>query len=498
MFAFMPVRNPSQAILPSATARLAVRQAHSQFRTPLADTRLPNGPFGGPAIPGKTSRDFAIPNSACNIPHSAAAYSLNITVVPQGRLDYLTAWPAGQAQPLVSTLNSPNGQTKANAAIIPAGSDAAISIYVTDTTNVVLDINGYFVSASSSTLAFFPLTPCRVADTRGPDGPLGGPSLNGGQQWDFPLLASSCAIPYVAQAYSLNFTVVPKGPLGYLTVWPAGQPQPLVSTLNAPTGATTANAAIAVGGLSGAISVYPTGDTDLVIDIDGYFAPTDSGPGPLSLYTLAPCRLLDTRNAAGAFTGTIAVDVTGSPCKVPDAQAYVLNATVVPEGPLDYLTLWPNQEGQPYVSTVNAWDGATNANMAMVATLNSSINAFASDPTDVVLDIFSYFAAITPLNVITSSLPAGTIDTSYSASLRATGGITPYSWSIAIGSLPAGLNLNSSTGAITGTPTGAGTWVFTVQVADSEEPPATATAQLSITIAPRTLSITTTSLLTTR
>ena len=39
-------------------------------------------------------------------------------------------------------------------------------MYVTNTTNVVLDINGYFAPVSGSTLAFYPLTPCRVADTR--------------------------------------------------------------------------------------------------------------------------------------------------------------------------------------------------------------------------------------------------------------------------------------------------------------------------------------------
>ena len=48
----------------------------------VADTRLPPGPFGGPALQGQTSRDFAIPESACSIPSTAAAYSLNVAVVP--------------------------------------------------------------------------------------------------------------------------------------------------------------------------------------------------------------------------------------------------------------------------------------------------------------------------------------------------------------------------------------------------------------------------------
>jgi hypothetical protein len=65
-------------------------------------------------------------------------------VVPDGLLSYLTAWPTGSAQPFVSTLNSFDGSVVANAAIVPAGTDGAISVYVTDRTHVIIDINGYF------------------------------------------------------------------------------------------------------------------------------------------------------------------------------------------------------------------------------------------------------------------------------------------------------------------------------------------------------------------
>jgi hypothetical protein len=143
----------------------------------IADTRGPVGEFGGPTMDGNTERDFPIPQSACGIPGSAAAYSLNVTVVPAGSLNYLTIWPTGQQQPVASTLNSYDGRVKANAAIVPAGTNNAVSVYVTDKTDVILDIDGYFKPAGTSTLAFFPLTPCRVADTRGPNGPLGGPTM---------------------------------------------------------------------------------------------------------------------------------------------------------------------------------------------------------------------------------------------------------------------------------------------------------------------------------
>ena len=83
----------------------------------------------------------------------------------------------------------------------------------------------------------------------------------------------------------------------------------------------------------------------------------------------------------------------GAPCAVPaDAQAFVFNATVVPQKTLGYLTLWPDGTAQPVVSTLNALDGAITSNMAIVPTLNGFIDAFTTNKTDLILDVFSYFA----------------------------------------------------------------------------------------------------------
>lgn len=65
-------------------------------------------------------------------------------MVPTSTLGYLTTWPAGQSQPVVSTLNSLNGQVLANAAIVPAGMGGATNVFVTDTTQVIIDANGFF------------------------------------------------------------------------------------------------------------------------------------------------------------------------------------------------------------------------------------------------------------------------------------------------------------------------------------------------------------------
>ena len=100
--------------------------------------------FGPPGLIANGQRSFPIPSGGCGIPSTAQAYSLNMTAVPSGSLGYLTVWPAGQAQPFVSTLNSPNGNVVANAAIVPAGSSGAISVFAPNPTDLVIDIDGYF------------------------------------------------------------------------------------------------------------------------------------------------------------------------------------------------------------------------------------------------------------------------------------------------------------------------------------------------------------------
>jgi hypothetical protein len=108
----------------------------------------------------------------------------------------------------------------------------------------------------------------------------------------------------------------------------------------------------------------------------------------------------------------------------------------------------------------------------------------------------SVSVTVMPLpSITTTSLPSGVQNSAYtSTTMAGSGGIAPLTWSVSVGSLPAGLTLNSTTGVISGTPTAAGTSNFTIQVADASSPAFTATKALSIVIAPPPLTITTTSL----
>ena len=88
------------------------------------------------------------------------------------------------------------------------------------------------------------------------------------------------------------------------------------------------------------------------------------------------------------------MDVLNAQCGVSShAQAYAFNATVIPVVSLGYLTLWPDCENQPLVSTLNAADGSVTNNMAIVpADAAGKVDAFANGLTQLILDISSYFA----------------------------------------------------------------------------------------------------------
>ena len=389
-------------LVPAGTNLVAFQFANFgawQF-VPVTPCRLVDTRQTGNPIQGGTSQNYPITQlGSCGIPISSTAFSLNVTVVPHGPLGYLTIWPTGEDQPTVSTMNSPDGRIKANAAIVPSGFDSGVSVYATDTTDLILDIDGYFAPPTSGSYQFYPLTPCRVVDTRAgsnqPQG-LGPPSLQTQQRRNLPILNSPCLKGITnPQAYSFNVTAVPYPagqPLGYLTVWPSGQTQPTVSTLNNPTATVVANAAIVPAALGGDIDVYGYNSTDLIMDINGYFAPP--GQNGLSMYPAPPCRVLDTRNNNGSpFQGEKTVNVVNSVCAPPSAaQAYIFNATVVPPGQMPYLTLWPDGQQQPVASTLNAYDGFITSNMAVVPATNGSIDAWAQGLTHLILDISGYFA----------------------------------------------------------------------------------------------------------
>jgi acetyl esterase/lipase len=122
---------------------------------------------------------------------------------------------------------------------------------------------------------FYPLTPCRLVDTRGPVGPWGAPRLQGGAVRVFPA-SGVCGIPPEATALSVNVTVADPSTLGHLRVFEGGGQVPSTSLLNFQPGLNRANnAIIPVAGSPRSLAVFgglaPSASVDVVIDVNGYF-----------------------------------------------------------------------------------------------------------------------------------------------------------------------------------------------------------------------------------
>ncbi len=124
-------------------------------------------------------------------------------------------------------------------------------------------------------LPFVPVTPCRVADTRGNGftGQYGPPALAGGVPRNFTI-AGQCGISATAAAVSFNFTVVNTLGPGFLKVFPQGGVAPTVSTLNYVAGQIIANAAIVPLGTGGLTAIAGVSGFDLLIDVNGYYSAT--------------------------------------------------------------------------------------------------------------------------------------------------------------------------------------------------------------------------------
>jgi hypothetical protein len=127
---------------------------------------------------------------------------------------------------------------------------------------------------STPTTAYYTLTPCRVADTRGATGTYGGPALVANADRVFPM-TGVCGIPATAKALSVNVTVTQPNTAGNLRLYPAGFPLPNASVINFNNGQTRANNAVVMLNATGQMTVRDDqgvgGRVHFIVDVNGYF-----------------------------------------------------------------------------------------------------------------------------------------------------------------------------------------------------------------------------------
>jgi hypothetical protein len=276
--------------------------------------------------------------------------------------------------------------------------------------------------------------------------------------------------------------------------------QAITITVNPPPPLTIATASLpgATLGTSYNLALLATGG------VPSYIWTITAGSLPAGL-TLSTTGVIS-GTPTGAGTSNFTVKVTDSQTPTPATKTANLSITVT-IAPLVVTTvsLPGGSVGNVYSQTLHASGGVPPYTWSISVgtlpsglTLNASTGIISGTPTATGTSTFTVkvtdsaattataslsIAINTALTFTATSLPGGSIGTAYSATLHASGGVTPYTWSISSGSLPAGLSLNATTGVISGTPTTIATSNFDVQVTDSESPSIAVVAIFSITIA---------------
>ncbi len=309
----------------------------------------------------------------------ATAVVVNLTAVRPGGDGYLTVYPCGDApSPPTSNLNYSPGYIVANAAIVPLGDDGAICVSSSADTDVLVDVQGWYTAATDYTTT----TPFRLVDSRIG---LGTPTQLDAREEVRIDVAGVAPIPTGTGAAAMNVTAVRSADRGYITMYPCGD-RPYASSLNTWPGHAIANLVITDLADTGEVCVYSSTDTEIIIDVHGWF-PTQS-----SYYPLTPLRVEDTRTSGTPVAGgtELEVDVRGG--SIPDlARVAVVNVTAVgAQGPA-FVTVYPCGQPRPVVSNNNTSADRTVAT-AVVAELSDegTICVYSSITSHIIVDVVGW------------------------------------------------------------------------------------------------------------
>jgi hypothetical protein len=249
----------------------------------IVDTRTGLGGYTGLLPNGLPGTKFTIKNaSPCNVPGTAAAIAVNLTVADTANSGWVALFPGDQGWPGVSSINFLNGDFLANGAIVPLGAGGSLDLSALAAfqvgaagTNMILDVTGYFVTTGG--LKFYAITPCRVVDTQTGLGGLNGYLPNGLPGTKFTIKgAAPCNIPTDATAIAVNATAAQTQGQGWFALFPGTAAWPGVSNVNFFGNDTIANGAIVpvspgANDLTVLAAYSGTPGAYLQLDLTGYF-----------------------------------------------------------------------------------------------------------------------------------------------------------------------------------------------------------------------------------
>ncbi|MFI9008800.1 hypothetical protein ACIGNX_16380 [Actinosynnema sp. NPDC053489] len=364
----------------------------------ILDTRSGLG-RGGVTAPVGAGGRIEVPVD--NLPQYTLAVVLNVTGTSPTANTYVTVWEGGAdiAKPGVSTLNLVPGETRANSVTTWVSLDNTVNLYNNaGTTHLIADVAGYYVYDNPGTSPtpgrYFATGPTRVYDSRNTGGAFRAAES---RAIDF----SSFAVPVGATAVSLNVTGVDATENTYVTAWPTGVSRPTASSLNVAPRATTPNGVTVALGSDRKVNLYNNaGNVHLVVDIAGYYLPTENGGA--DFYPVTPGRAFDTRDS-GPIAPAETLTLLYLDADLQPGNSLLLNLTGTEPTANTYVTPFPAGANRPGTSALNLVPGQTSPNMATVRlgtaydeidNVNRPAHAFYNNAgnTHLVIDVFGIFA----------------------------------------------------------------------------------------------------------
>ena len=233
----------------------------------------PNNVFGWGSLDVKAAVDLALVRPILSGLSPASGPSAGGTAVTILGANFST----GPTPPTVSFggADSPSvtvGSAGSHVALAPPHAPGAVDVTVTNPGGGSGTMSASFTFLSPPGTSFHTLVPCRAVDTRGANGPLGGPILSAGQARSF-VLAGACGVPADAVALAVNVTATGAEAAGTLTVHASGSAVPQAATLHFRPGQTRANWGFVLLGAGASLGVSngSIGMTHALIDVSGYF-----------------------------------------------------------------------------------------------------------------------------------------------------------------------------------------------------------------------------------
>ena len=340
------------------------------------------------------------------VPSGAQAVVVNVTAIDQGSgSTFVTAYPAGASRPVASNINLAGHTVEANLVIVQLSSVGGITLFnAIGSTDVIVDVEGYFAAPSGSAGEFHSIPPLRICDSRAGAGTIcAGASSTPLQalKWRDVVLSglppgaplstpSIPATPGTAAAAVFNLTAVIGTQATYLTVAPAlaghtcPTGAPSFSNVNPSAGIALPNRVISSLGPNQDVCIFSAqGSINFVIDVNGWFGSAGVSGGVL-FYSVPPTRVCDTRSGSGtacatspptpglgpgqiravAIAGVLVVPADNAHSTAP--VAVVANLTGVVGTAATVFTLFPSDAARPRASDLNPSAGEVIANLAIV------------------------------------------------------------------------------------------------------------------------------------